>query len=308
MISVAMPTYNGEKYLREQLDSIYNQTMLPDEVVVVDDCSTDGTVGILKEYHEKCGLKYYINEQNLGYNKNFEKAILLCHGDYIALSDQDDVWFPNKIEESYNKIREYPEDEPSLVSSFGISTNQKLEPLPVISHDIQKGDWRLNLTRYYAQGCTLMMNRKLLEYIIPFPEEMIYDAYIGLTAAMIGNRYYIDKQLMYYRQHGNNSLSSNKPVSPYAIAPRLHLLHAYMPAWYTRDEQYRYLHIIKKYQEKNFIPERAKVLEKVIKIFEVSKIQRLFIFLSLSGPNLYQKTKTTIGLLLKMIFFIKDEY
>jgi glycosyltransferase involved in cell wall biosynthesis len=93
MISLAMPTYNGERFLREQLDSIYNQTIVPDEVIVVDDCSTDGTISILEEYKKKYGLKYWVNEKNLGYNKNFEKAISLCTGDYIALSDQDDVWF-----------------------------------------------------------------------------------------------------------------------------------------------------------------------------------------------------------------------
>ena len=75
MISLAMPTYNGERFLREQLDSIYNQTIVPDEVIVVDDCSTDGTISILEEYKKKYGLKYWVNEKNLGYNKNFEKAI-----------------------------------------------------------------------------------------------------------------------------------------------------------------------------------------------------------------------------------------
>lgn len=72
-ISVAMPTYNGEEYLREQLDSIYNQTMIPDEVVVVDDCSKDGTVDILREYQNKYGLKFCVNEQNLGYNRILRK-------------------------------------------------------------------------------------------------------------------------------------------------------------------------------------------------------------------------------------------
>ena len=75
MISLVMPTYNGETYLREQLDSIYGQTLVPDEVIVVDDCSTDGTVEILKEYSIKYGLKFYINDTNLGYNKNFAKGI-----------------------------------------------------------------------------------------------------------------------------------------------------------------------------------------------------------------------------------------
>ena len=97
LVSIAMATYNGEKYLKEQLDSIYAQTYKDIEVIVCDDCSSDKTVEILDEYKEKYGLKYYINEKNLGFKKNFEKAISLCSGDFIALADQDDIWIENKI-------------------------------------------------------------------------------------------------------------------------------------------------------------------------------------------------------------------
>ena len=92
LISIAIATYNGEKYLEEQLDSIYAQTYKNIEVIVTDDCSSDKTVEILKKYYKSHGLKYVINETNLGFVKNFEKAISLCRGDYIALSDQDDIW------------------------------------------------------------------------------------------------------------------------------------------------------------------------------------------------------------------------
>lgn len=98
LVSIAMATYNGEKYLKEQLDSIYAQTYKNIEVIVCDDCSSDKTVEILDEYKEKYGLKYYINEKNLGFKKNFEKAISLCSGDFIALADQDDIWIESKIE------------------------------------------------------------------------------------------------------------------------------------------------------------------------------------------------------------------
>lgn len=308
MISLAMPTYNGAKFLREQLDSIYAQTMIPDEVVVVDDCSIDDTVDILREYQKKYGLKYYINDKNLGYNKNFEKAISLCTGDYIALSDQDDYWYPEKIEVSYQHIKNYPIDEPSLVSSFSINSDENLKPFPGIYHDSQGGDWRLNLTRYNSQGCTLMMNRALVERILPIPDEIIYDAYIGLTAAMTGNRYYINRDLMLYRLYGNNSLATDKPASPLDFKSRWRRLRAYMPFWYEKDCQYRFLHVIQKYQKQNFIPERVEVMNKVIKIFEVGKLKRLFLFLSLDGPDFYLKAKVSICLILKMVFFIKDEY
>lgn len=94
MISVAMCTFNGEKYIKEQIESIINQSLVPDEIVICDDCSKDNTINIIKEtlanWSGKANL--IINEDNLGYRKNFEKAISLCNGDIIFLSDQDDVW------------------------------------------------------------------------------------------------------------------------------------------------------------------------------------------------------------------------
>ena len=101
MISVAMATFNGEPYIQEQLDSIYNQTRKVDEIIIVDDCSTDSTVRVIEQYilsHKDIDIKLYKNEENLGYKKNFKKAISLCHGDYVFLSDQDDIWMTDKIE------------------------------------------------------------------------------------------------------------------------------------------------------------------------------------------------------------------
>lgn len=100
MISVAMCTFNGEKYIKEQIESIINQSLVPDEIIICDDCSKDNTVNIIKETLDNWSGKVYlvVNEKNLGYRKNFEKAISLCHGDIIFLSDQDDVWNKDKIE------------------------------------------------------------------------------------------------------------------------------------------------------------------------------------------------------------------
>ena len=95
MISIAMATFNGEKYLREQIDSILAQTHQNFELVICDDCSTDGTAGILREYEtQDSRIRVYVNERNIGFKKKFERAISLCKGEYIALSDQDDVWRP----------------------------------------------------------------------------------------------------------------------------------------------------------------------------------------------------------------------
>ena len=99
--SVALCTYNGDKYLSEQLDSILNQSIQVDEIVICDDKSTDGTHDIINQYYSKYPniVKFYLNETNLRSVKNFEKAISLCTGDIIFLSDQDDSWLPEKVAE-----------------------------------------------------------------------------------------------------------------------------------------------------------------------------------------------------------------
>lgn len=104
-VSVIMATYNGEKYIREQLDSILQQTYPIHEIIIQDDCSTDGTMDILASYAEQYPIiKVERNEQNVGYNTNFKRAAMRATGDFVAISDQDDVWFPQKIERLVGEI------------------------------------------------------------------------------------------------------------------------------------------------------------------------------------------------------------
>ena len=106
-VSVVMCTYNGEKYIREQIDSILNQTYPIYELIIQDDCSTDGTVSIINEYVNKfSNVQLYINEKNLGFNTNFESVAMKAHGDFVAISDQDDVWMPNKLISAIKKLKE----------------------------------------------------------------------------------------------------------------------------------------------------------------------------------------------------------
>ncbi len=108
LVSIAMTTYNGEKYLSAQLDSILNQTYKNLEIIICDDCSTDDTRQILTNYSKKDSrIKLFFNDKNLGYSKNFQKAISLCTGNFISLSDQDDIWIPEKISLGINNIQNY---------------------------------------------------------------------------------------------------------------------------------------------------------------------------------------------------------
>ncbi len=119
MISIAMATYNGEKYIREQLDSILNQSVKDFELIVCDDCSKDSTVKILNEYAAKDSrIKLFINKTNLGYVQNFLQALKLCSGKWIFLSDQDDIWGVNKIECFMDVIRSKNDEVNMIVSDF----------------------------------------------------------------------------------------------------------------------------------------------------------------------------------------------
>jgi glycosyltransferase involved in cell wall biosynthesis len=209
-ISIAMATYNGESFLRDQLDSLYTQTTLPDEVIVIDDCSDDNTVQILNEYNESKGLKYYINKNNVGINQSFEIAIRKCSGDYVMICDQDDIWLPDKVKTSLQKMVEIERDNlPTLVTSGHIDIDEEgkiLSSFSVIKHSENIAS---ALLRNSMQGCTLMLNKNLVSNILPLPREegVMYDAYIGITALMIGKKYDIMQPLMYYRHHGNNVLA-----------------------------------------------------------------------------------------------------
>lgn len=304
MISLALPTYNGEKYLREQLDSIFNQTMVPEEIVVVDDRSTDSTIQILEEYKQKYGLKYYINEQNLGYNKNFEKAITLCQGDYIALCDQDDVWLPEKIEKSYKTLKEFPDDEPSLVSSFCyyVDSNLNVTKKP---HNIS-GGWKLNFLRYASQGCTLMFNRKLKDVILPISPDMIYDAYIGFTASLIGNRYYIGENLMYYRIHEGNSFVKSEEKLSKTEKFRQELSKP-IPYWYE-SERYKNLLVIKTHLGNKVLPERLDFINGIIDLFNANKFKIIKWFIFMNELSYIKRIQICGSLFIKMILGIKNKY
>ena len=210
-ISIIITTYNGAKYLREQLDSVYAQTLLANEVIAIDDCSTDSTLEILEEYHKKYGLIYFKNEVNLGVNANFEKGIKLCTGDYICCCDQDDVWFPEKNEILYRKMQEIENDGPCVVSSRNTFVDAKLN----IKHDTELKkdtcDYRDTILFHLSQGASMMLNRKCLEYIFPFPDKetgICYDFHIGYIVAMAGKKYDLKQSLMYYRVHENNITAS----------------------------------------------------------------------------------------------------
>lgn len=155
MISVVIATYNGEQYIVEQLKSITVQTLLPDEIIIVDDFSSDETVNLINDFakQSKVPVKTYINDKNIGSNKSFERAITLASGDIIFFSDQDDFWVQNKVELI---MKEFENNSVVLVFSDGIICDSSLKDLNIT-----------NWQKIHITPARVKLLLNCLNYIIP---------------------------------------------------------------------------------------------------------------------------------------------
>ncbi|MBU0545387.1 MAG: glycosyltransferase family 2 protein [Proteobacteria bacterium] len=219
-ISIALCTYNGTRHLNEQLSSIAAQTRLPDEIVICDDCSGDGTWEMLEAFSQKiaCPVIFYRNQNRLGSTKNFEKTIGLCSGDLIALCDQDDVWFPHKLEIVERKFLESPDLD--AVFSDGEIVGENLSPLgytlwqhtgfhPGKQKKMEYGySLKVLLKHVVVTGATLVFRSSLKEYILPIPSGWVHDAWIALLASTRKNLGIVSIPLILYRQHGENQIGA----------------------------------------------------------------------------------------------------
>jgi glycosyltransferase involved in cell wall biosynthesis len=201
LVSIALCTFNGAQYLYEQLDTLVKQTYPNLEIVAVDDGSADDTAAILQEYAGKYPfIKLYQNAQNLGYAKNFGRAISLCTGAYIALADQDDSWELDKIELLVNKIGDnlliYHDSE--FVDAKGNSLNKKLSDL---RNFYAGNDPRVFLMENCVSGHALMFNRGLLNHFTGFNATIFHDRWLAYIACNNGSIVYLTNVLVKYRQH-----------------------------------------------------------------------------------------------------------
>ena len=205
-----MCTYNGAKFLREQLDSILNQTHPLEELIIQDDCSTDSTVDIIKEYQKKYPIiKLHVNEENKGVNENFFSAMNKAKGDYIAITDQDDIWELDKIEKQVNAIGD-------CLLCFGRSRYFNSEDGTTIKEDKEFPNY--SLIRYVflnmISGHLMLFSSKLLK-LMPFRDDLrLYDYYLGLTAASYNSIAFCNEIVCNHRIHTNNVTFNDKNVSP----------------------------------------------------------------------------------------------
>ena len=215
-VSIALATYNGEKFIREQLDSILNQSIQDFELIACDDCSTDSTLQILNEYVEKnTRIKVFANEKNLGFKKNFEKAISLCSGDYIALSDQDDIWTENHLQVLLDNIgnndlvgaNAFLCDEKAKSKGVDLLACSKIDFLPN-----SKDDWFFFLLHSNIfQGAACMFKKTLIQKSIPIPKNVkFHDYWLALVAAAGNGVCYKNECILYYRQHEKNVTENKK--------------------------------------------------------------------------------------------------
>jgi hypothetical protein len=223
LISIAMCTYNGDAYVCDQLDSFLGQTQQPDELVVCDDGSADNTLQILEQFTEEAPfpVRVYQNEQRLGATKNFERALRLCKGDFVFLSDQDDVWLPQKVAMLSQALRSDPDA--GYVFSDALVVDEMLRPLGYtmwqsigftqaqrrrFSQGRQLG---VLLKHNVVTGATMAFRAEPRSIILPIPSESVHDEWIALLASSSGMHGVIVQQpLVKYRQHPEQLLGGRK--------------------------------------------------------------------------------------------------
>ena len=230
-LSIALGTYNGAVYLKEQLESFAVQTRPPDEVVISDDRSTDETLRLIEEFAATADfpVRLSVNESNLGIAKNFEKAISLCRGDVILLSDQDDVWHSDKLE-SVERIFE-AKPQLSLVFSNAEVVDETLKPFPETLFDrlqfngrnqrlVKSGralDMQLRVNR--VCGFTVAFRANFKELVLPISGNgpLIHDGWIVLLIAAAGEIDFINRPLVKYRQHSGQQCGLG--IRPSMLSP-----------------------------------------------------------------------------------------
>lgn len=217
-VDILLATYNGEEYLREQIDSILNQTHKEFRLLISDDGSKDSTRKILEEYKNKDSrIEVFMQEKNLGVVKNFEFLLGKVEAKYYMFSDQDDIWKETKIEKSLNKIEEgfdlvYSDLE--VVDENLNVTYSSYWKLKGIYNKIKKyNNFESLYLNNFVTGCTLISRKELIDTFMPLPNTskfVLHDYWISLIISQNGKIAYIEEPLIKYRQHKNNKVGSKK--------------------------------------------------------------------------------------------------
>ncbi len=236
-VSVALATYNGERFLREQLESIQGQSVLPQEILISDDNSQDSTMALVAEVltpawcdSQGVTLRVIRNPKALGPGKNFEQAILACSGDFVVLADQDDLWHENKVERLLAQFVGKPQvllahSDARLVDGAGQPLGMRLtdgigfsvEELEILASGHSLPAF---IKRNLATGATMMFRRELADIAFPLPSGELHDGWLALAASLLDGLVFIPEELIDYRQHGKNEIGG-EPKDPLAVVETL---------------------------------------------------------------------------------------
>ena len=208
-VAVVVATYNGATYLRAQLESIVQQTYKPSQIIIVDDDSSDDTLQVANNFaahHPE--VMVVQNETRLGYIKNFEKGMLIATDSYVALSDQDDIWMPHKLETLLANIGDqmlaYSDSE--LIDANGQLLNQKMSS---IKNQLAYHTPIMYTIGAWAPGHAMLFKKELVDKATPFPTLVTHDFWLGFVATCYSRVVYVNEPLVHYRQHTQNAIGAD---------------------------------------------------------------------------------------------------
>lgn len=215
-ISVCLATYNGEKYIKDQIDSILSQLNPNDELLIIDDCSKDDTVILINSYLPDVRIKLLINDTNLGHVQTFHKLIKLASKEIIFLSDQDDIWIDNRVDLMINKLESSNKmllsSNSFFVDSFGNSTFFKCKRLL----ELQSNSYCRNILEIFLgipnyYGCSMAFRNSFKNIILPIPNYVeSHDLWIAMAANLYSSNIHLENETFIRRIHGSNASVINR--------------------------------------------------------------------------------------------------
>ncbi|MHA8050431.1 glycosyltransferase family 2 protein [Aquirufa sp. ROCK-SH2] len=272
-ISVALCTYNGEKFLEQQLTSILNQTMMVSEVVVFDDGSKDASLEILQNFKASAPFPVLIhqNSENLGSSKNFENCISTCQGEFIFLCDQDDIWDRHKVEKQIAYLNEHPDQDAVfsnaiMINQLGVPTGKTSFEQIEFTHEAQQhwvsgNSFDILLRGYVVTGATLAIRSKIIPEVFPIPaiiNELIHDGWMALWLAINNRIGFLKDALVFYREHEQQQVGLKSNGKVVTIWDRL-----------TRNRASKLEKITKKYADSeallNYLSQKENIPSEIIR-------------------------------------------
>ena len=290
-IDILMATYNGEKYLVEQLDSIINQTYRNWNLLIRDDNSTDKTLEIIQNYHKKDKRIKILkdNKGNLGIVRNFEELLKSSESEFIMFSDQDDIWVENKLD-MYLKMIEKIKNKGFMIHSdailFDKNKSNILKETFISKKAINRGLENV-FFNYFVQGATILISKEIKNFILPFPKEVyLHDRYIHLISELFFERIFVNKALIYYRQHGDNQIGAKNTIRE-LLSKR-----------YFDERDRQLIKIIYNKYGSLLTEDKKKLIEEYFKITDIRKSRFIRFFM-------LKKAKIDISLKKQISFLVK---